>query len=1205
MVGEPNLQANNQSEWVDLVSKCLSARESLPTILADGFGMGSLQTISESFEDVFLHSTLVDLRCGREAKPKRWFRRSKHKEYDGCVRSGAVLIRLWTTNSEDHFLENVEGKTHLCTFDQQNPHFNKLLMLNDIGYLEQSLLEQETGPTSDFNLANEDSAVVDRNSMRAETVLDTLSSRVGPKKSTISEQGQNSNTDTCTEDVIRHESDSSIDPGLGMEAGKEATIKTPDIEHNRTFATDERRDQLNFQREPKELGNTYCNSKQSNLIGDVSLKERHSPSSKQNHSENVKNNSIDYQPVDELIETLSLDSEPTTNGPNACKRRQVKDSRPKRKLLFTALLPPQCEPFCGRIAILNDMSSSILPKEQSDRADLVQNAGPRIQWITGPPGIGKTAVAIEFAHRHRDKYDFIFWMAANSRASLGRYCHDIAIGLGLVQGRSVQNHEISRKKFLQWLETSGKTFLMIFDDLDLQSDFAMFLPNPGVGSVIVTSRQKPYHSGIVETLALASSLSPKEAIDFLSQATFQGQCRGQENDICLTVRRCDYSPAVLRQLADWSIREKMPMSDINKVLELRDHSPKQFPLGESHPAPVSADPLERLPLLYEDLTLDHASLFRTLCVFGRDSVDERLLRGAQRSTKFTLEGFPRTNEGLSRSLHQLWKRALINRDAQRGRVWLSHYGRDAARASMESATWSVHLGAAAALIQEQWPSKRKFRNVLKGYWPEFEDLHSHAIALSDSCTVGRYLVQDAANRLKQLYNAARGNYVEDRGLLHRAYGLCSTDRTLSSHQLPRRCLSVGEASELRLLDTDGLTGSYLALSHVFGMANASIKLTSNTVQSFKRGIEISTLSIAIRDAIKVTRMLGIRYLWIDTLCIIQDSLNDMTEEISHLADYFTNATAIIADKRPDPMTPLLAWQGDLCYDLNPYSLYGDLPSLEITSKPPSIPYAECSIITNSGLPHRCRLLRSCSLIDDADEWLLELLTVESDLALMTELKKQFDTGSRRLETGSTIEAIASLTLLRDRLSPVQGRHPDQIHIFNLATALLGTAFHLLATDEIALEILRTAYASFSQSALGEWKTDYGVGRLMLSMSACLFGLGRVHECEEKLISARNHFTENAQQPNECKHLQSALDYFQDNEIMARKKQQGHIARILHRHRLLYQAQGNRPMQSAFAAAARDAFEQYETISEGDISSKAIQESLSQQHFDALVEPWHR
>lgn len=67
-----------------------------------------------------------------------------------------------------------------------------------------------------------------------------------------------------------------------------------------------------------------------------------------------------------------------------------------------------------------------------------------------------------------------------------------------------------------------------------------------------------------------------------------------------------------------------------------------------------------------------------------------------------------------------------------------------------------------------------------------------------------------------------------------------------------------------------------------------------------RGIPWELLPTTFRDAIQVTKGLGIRYLWIDSLCIIQDDDVDWKEESSKMASIYQNSfLTICATAAPD------------------------------------------------------------------------------------------------------------------------------------------------------------------------------------------------------------------------------------------------------------------------------------------------------------------
>ena len=87
--------------------------------------------------------------------------------------------------------------------------------------------------------------------------------------------------------------------------------------------------------------------------------------------------------------------------------------------------------------------------------------------------------------------------------------------------------------------------------------------------------------------------------------------------------------------------------------------------------------------------------------------------------------------------------------------------------------------------------------------------------------------------------------------------------------------------------------SYLALSHCWG-ASKFLTLTKANYASFCKGLDIALLSKTFQHAISVCRRLGFRYLWIDSLCIIQDSPEDWLRQSVTMQDVYRYAELTIA-----------------------------------------------------------------------------------------------------------------------------------------------------------------------------------------------------------------------------------------------------------------------------------------------------------------------
>jgi hypothetical protein len=73
-----------------------------------------------------------------------------------------------------------------------------------------------------------------------------------------------------------------------------------------------------------------------------------------------------------------------------------------------------------------------------------------------------------------------------------------------------------------------------------------------------------------------------------------------------------------------------------------------------------------------------------------------------------------------------------------------------------------------------------------------------------------------------------------------------------------------------------------------------VTTTLSTLEGRKREIPLSILPSTFQDAIVITRRLGIQYIWIDSLCIIQDSAEDWSKEAAKMADVYLRSTVTIA-----------------------------------------------------------------------------------------------------------------------------------------------------------------------------------------------------------------------------------------------------------------------------------------------------------------------
>lgn len=115
-----------------------------------------------------------------------------------------------------------------------------------------------------------------------------------------------------------------------------------------------------------------------------------------------------------------------------------------------------------------------------------------------------------------------------------------------------------------------------------------------------------------------------------------------------------------------------------------------------------------------------------------------------------------------------------------------------------------------------------------------------------------------------------------------------------------RLVEIIDTDKLRLVEGSAQCIPYVALSYRWGGLDAIWQTTTKNLNSRQDVFSIKDLSKTLSDAVKVTRDLGFRWIWIDSLCIVQDDKNDWSKEAVKMASIYQNAIVTIsADSSQD------------------------------------------------------------------------------------------------------------------------------------------------------------------------------------------------------------------------------------------------------------------------------------------------------------------
>ncbi|KAI0867678.1 heterokaryon incompatibility protein-domain-containing protein [Hypoxylon argillaceum] len=140
------------------------------------------------------------------------------------------------------------------------------------------------------------------------------------------------------------------------------------------------------------------------------------------------------------------------------------------------------------------------------------------------------------------------------------------------------------------------------------------------------------------------------------------------------------------------------------------------------------------------------------------------------------------------------------------------------------------------------------------------------------------------------------NWMEDCRFSHLE---CNAPKPATQSLLPTRVLDLDQVhrtERLRLFCTGSGPGKYIALSHSWGGRQPAKTVKSNLV-SRCAGFPLSELPLTFQNAIAVAAELGIRYIWIDSLCIVQDDPEDWKREAAKMGDVYLHSYLTIAATR--------------------------------------------------------------------------------------------------------------------------------------------------------------------------------------------------------------------------------------------------------------------------------------------------------------------
>jgi tetratricopeptide (TPR) repeat protein len=320
-------------------------------------------------------------------------------------------------------------------------------------------------------------------------------------------------------------------------------------------------------------------------------------------------------------------------------------------------VPARNKNFTGRVDILAHLREGapgrrivVLPEENPD--------DPLPQAVQGWGGVGKTAIAIEYAWRYRSHYDLVWWIPADQlpsvRASLAALAARLRLELpsaaGIDGAIGVVLDALRRgDPYARWL--------LVFDNADQPEDIGDLIPS-GPGHVLITSRNHRWQS-VINTVSM-DVFARTESVEFLGKRVPRGLSQADANRLA---EKLGDLPLALEQAGAMLSETGMPVDEYLRLLD--EHVTQIMSEGKSpdYPHPMTAAWKLSVNSLQQRLP-EARELLRCCAFFGPEPIPRNVFRRGAGSVRTQVAKVISDPILLARAIRELGRYALVTLDGQ-------------------------------------------------------------------------------------------------------------------------------------------------------------------------------------------------------------------------------------------------------------------------------------------------------------------------------------------------------------------------------------------------------------------------------------------------------------------------------------------------------------------------------------------------------------
>ncbi len=439
--------------------------------------------------------------------------------------------------------------------------------------------------------------------------------------------------------------------------------------------------------------------------------------------------------------------------------------------------------FVGRAALLEETRQTLL---KGQAAALVA--------LHGLGGVGKTQLAAEYAHARQADYQAVWWLRAETEATLAEDLAALARALELPE-HEAREVPVIVAAVLRWL--NGNTgWLLVFDNADEPAVVRAYLPQNRHGPVLITSRA-PNWRGLATPLAV-ETLDEAAATQFLLERTGQSGAAA-ESAAKELANELGGLPLALEQAGAYCDAAGQPLANYLRLFRQRQRELLQRGQPANYPATVATT--WEISFQAAQQAAPAAAELLNLCAFlAPEELPLAVLRNNAKELPETLAAVVADELALEDALAALRRYSLLNR-VDDG-VTLHRLVQLVARDRLDATEQSRWAEAAVRVISAAFPKKSSDVRT----WDECAKLLPHARTAAEFAETWQLLPEATSWLVNQMgtyfwgraqYAAAREAFERTWRLDEAAFGPNHTNVAISVNNLGMVLEALGDPSGAR------------------------------------------------------------------------------------------------------------------------------------------------------------------------------------------------------------------------------------------------------------------------------------------------------------------------------------------------------------------------------------------------------------------------